>query len=84
VAAGEDAVDLYLFNGDDGSGAVSSARIRAGGPDLDCARRAAVVPGSPNPARFEIGPTGKPRGWMIHEHWQDSRQDREARPLPVG
>jgi long-subunit acyl-CoA synthetase (AMP-forming) len=82
VAAGDDTVDLYLFCGQEGG--LVTPRDILGAPGLECVGRAAVVPGSPSPARFEIGPTGKARRWMIERHWQEFLLGREERLLPVG
>jgi long-chain acyl-CoA synthetase len=81
VAAGEDSVDLYVFS-DDPTPSLSGRAI-LGAPGLDCVRRAAVVTGSPSPARFEIGPTGKARRWMIERHWQERLVERQERLLPA-
>ena len=82
VAEGDRSVSLFLFTGDDvaepeSPGAILRAFQDGEVPQLRCVQRVAVIPGLPSLLRHEIGPTGKARRWMIHEHWEDHLHDRE-------
>jgi long-chain acyl-CoA synthetase len=83
VKAGDNSVNLYLF-GDHHTLPASARELLGHRPDLACVGRAALVVGAPSPARFEIGPTGKVRRWMIHEHWQGYLEERKERLAAVG